>query len=273
MAYDSLTLLNQIKNRAAVPANQSTFDDQDLLDIANEAVTDDILPDILKARQEFFVYSEDFTPVPSSPYPYIRIPERAVGQSIVDIVETPNENMVDPTTYYIEGSKIYFTDNSTAAKRIKYHLRPGKLIETSACGTISSINPTTGEVTCSTVPTTFSSNVKYDFIRGKAGFDLLAKDLSCTLVANVATFTLTDIPSELQIGDYLCLADTSPVPQIPVEWFSYLAQHTAALVLESLGDMEAAKKVEARLGRMRANALSLISPRIERVGKAIKTDY
>jgi hypothetical protein len=113
-------------------------------------------------------------------------------------------------------------------------------------------------------------------VRGKAGFDLLAKDLTATVPTSPTTqvvFATTDLPSELEIGDYVCLSDQSPVPQIPVEWFAYLAHYTAAAVLESLGDMDGAKKIEARLPKLRSNALSLISPRAQNKSKAFISRY
>jgi hypothetical protein len=80
---------------------------------------------------------------------------------------------------------------------------------------------------------------------------------------------VADRPSELAVGDYIALADESPIPQIPVEWFSYLALLTAVQTLESLGDSDAAQLVAQRLQKIEKNALSLISPRIKRKSKAI----
>jgi hypothetical protein len=273
MAYDSTYLLNTIKHRAAIPQNQSTFTDQEILDVANEALSEHILPDILKARQEFYIYWDDLTPTKraSDNYSWLRIPERAVGQTVVDLCEPDDDTPLCAEAYWVENSKIYFDPDRPDAVRVRYYLRPGKLVETSACGTISTINTTTGEVVVTLAPSDFTTSLRYDLVRGKAGFDLLAKDLTVvSIVGTTITFTASDLPSELQAGDYVCVADESPVPQIPVEWFPYLAQHTASLLLESLGDFDGAKKVEARLGKMRENALSLISPRVVKKSKAIK---
>jgi hypothetical protein len=212
---------------------------------------------------------EDLTPTDSDPYPYIRVPERAIGQSIIGIFDPDSDYEISPTSYYIENSKIYMLDESIIPRRVRYYLRPGTLVEVSSCGTISSINRTSGEIGFATLPYTFTSSLTYDLVRGKAGFDLLGKDLTGVVSGNTFTLPVADIPEELQVGDYLCIADTSPVPQIPIEWFSYLAQHTAASILDSLGDFDAAKKIESKLKHMRDNALSLISPRIQKKGKAL----
>jgi hypothetical protein len=271
MSYTTSTLLEKIKRIAAVPVSSGTFDDPEILELANDAIQSDILPDVLKARQEFYVMWEDLTPVDSDPYPYIRVPERAVGRSIIGVYDPDDDYEESPLNYYIEGDKIYFVDESLDPRRIRYYIRPANLVELTSCSTITGItnNGTTTDIVVSSVPSSYSSNLTYDLVRGKAGFDLLKKDISLSIVGTTFTVSTTDIPSELQVGDYVCLADTSPVPQIPVEWFTYLANHTAALILESIGDMDAASKIEKKLSVMRKNALSLISPRAEKRGKPI----
>lgn len=274
MSFTTATLLDKIKRAAAVPTSSSTFDDPEILEMANDAIQGDILPDILKARQEFLVVWDDLTPIDADPYPYIRVPERAVGRSIIGVYDPDDDYEECPTSYYVEADKIYFTDESFDLRRVRYYLRPAQLVEVSACATISNIavngvDPLLTDITVSSVPLDFTSSLKYDIVRAKAGFDLLKKDLSVSIVGTTITVNTADVPSEIQVGDYLCIADTTPVPQIPVEWFTYLANHTAALVLESIGDMDAAAKIERKLPAMRKNALSLISPRAEKRGKPI----
>jgi hypothetical protein len=273
MAYDSSYLLDIIKRRAAIPQNQNTFDDPEILAMANEIISEFVLPDVLKARQEFYVHWDDVVPTKGANdnYGWIRIPERAVGQSIISLSEPEDDDPICAQSYWVENQKIYFDPDRVDDVRVRYYLRPGRLVETSSCGVVSSIDRTLGTVTLASVPSGFSSTAKYDFVRGKSGFDLLGKEAPVSLIAgNVLSVAASDIPEELQIGDYMCIADESPIPQIPVEWFPYLAQHTAALILESIGDMEGSKKAETRLKVMRSNALTLISPRIESKSKAIK---
>jgi hypothetical protein len=55
--------------------------------------------------------------------------------------------------------------------------------------------------------------------------------------------TVTHIHSELIIGDYICLAEETIVPQLPVELHPILAQRVASLCLDALeGGPEAIKK-------------------------------
>jgi hypothetical protein len=264
-----------IERRAAIPLSQNTFSEDEILELANEVVSDIILPDILKSRQDFFVVWEDLTPTQGANDndPWIRIPTRAIGQSIVSLSEPDTDYDFTPCSYWVEGSKIYLDWDRTTPVRVRYHLRPGQLVTTNKVGTITAIDTILNTVSINSRPSEFTNGAKVDFIRGNAAFDLLAKDSIMSFDADpqiTTTLYLDSLPPELQKGDYICLADQSPVPQIPVEWFSYLSQHVAAIVLEANGDFEAAKKIEAKLGVIRNNALSLISTRIERKSKAIK---
>lgn len=271
MAYTNSILLSSIKRRALIPNSQQTFQDDELLDMASEVIESFVMPLILQSRQEFYVTYDDIaiTKRSSDNFGWIRIPQRAIGQSIVEVRNT-NDYPLDSTDYWVEGSKIYFGDASSGTYRVYYYIRPSKLVEVSECGRITDINTTTGEITVSSVPSDFTTSLEYDFVRGKASFDTLGRNLTASAVgASSITFTASDLPSELVVGDYVATSDESPIPQIPVEWFNYLAQLTAVQVLESIGDHEAMKLAAAKLEKMEKHMLSLISPRIEKKAKAI----
>jgi hypothetical protein len=272
MSYTTANLLTSIKNRAFFPVGQDTFEDSDLLDIASEIIETDLLPKLMQARQEFFVVYNTLTTTKrtTDTYPWIRIPERAVGQAII-CLKDDNDDPVHPTDYWVEGSKIYLDEGAAGnSYRVYFYLRPGKLVETADAGLITAIDTATGIITV-TPPSTFTTSKEYDFVRAKAGFDTLSTNLTASAVgATTMTFTAADLPSELAVGDYVCLADQTPIPQIPVEWFGYLGLLTAIQVLEDLGDTDAAAVAQKKLARIEKNCLSLVQPRIEKRSKAIK---
>jgi hypothetical protein len=273
MAYDTTYLLDMIAKKAAIPQNQSTFDDPEILEVASAAITEEILPDLLRARQEYLVTYDDLstTQAASDNYKWIRIPYRAVGQAIVSVCDPTNDIEIDPTYYWIEGNKIFIDGCSLNLYRVRYHLQPSQLVEVAAVGTITSIDRGTGTIAVSSIPSTFTTVKTYDFVKKDAGYDILAKDKTCSSIPSVTdlVFAVVDIPSELAVGDYICLSDQSPVPQIPTSWFPFLASYTAASILESIGDIQGAQKIEAKIDRLKKNALNLIAPRIERKSKAI----
>jgi len=272
MAYTTVQLLESIEKRAAIPISQSTFTNPQILGLASEAIETELLPKIIKAKQDFYITYEDISLSKGTGdnHSWIRIPFRAVGQSIVSISNPINDCEIDASSFWVEGSKIYFENPSLSSYRIRYYLRPSKLVETSSVGTITAIDTATGIVTVSSAPSDYTTSITYDFVRANPGYDTLAINKTCSLVSsNNLTFTASDLPSELAVGDYLCASDESPVPQIPVEWFAFLAQLVAVEILTDLGDHGSADKAASRLKRMEDNVLSLISPRIENKPKAI----
>jgi hypothetical protein len=119
------------------------------------------------------------------------------------------------------------------------------------------------------VPSTFTTSLKYDFLRSKSGFDPLAITKTATAVGTTSiTFAAADLPTGLAVGDYVVIEDTSPVPQIPVDWYSYLSHLVAIQVLETV-DQENAALLTKALPKMKANALSKIAPRIVKKSKSI----
>lgn len=278
MAYTTATLLTSIKKRAAVPTSQSTFTDAEILDLASEALLDEILPKILQARQDFYVYVQSITPslATGDLYKSVEIPSRAIGQSIIGVFDSEDDTLIDPQSYWVESNKLYFGDDlGTTTYRLKYYLRPNKLVETTDACTISTItnngDGTTTIVVSATPPTDIVTGSTVDLIRSTAAYETLKVGIATTLVSGTSiTFATTNIPSTLAVGDYIATAEETPVPQIPKEWQTYLAQWTAVEILESIGDYEAAVKASQRLPRLEKNALSTISPRAESKGKAIK---
>jgi len=267
MGQTNTDLLADIELRAAIPISQTTFTNAQILSIATSFIYTELLPKLLATREEFLAFSEDLatTKRPSDIYAWIRIPSRAVGQAIVSVCNTSDDSEIDACSYWIEGSKVFFERGIEGTYRIKYRLRPSKLVTVASCARITAIDTSTNTVTCSSLPSTFTSSLTYDFVRANAGFDVLSIDKAGTVSGTDIVFS--ELPSELSVGDYVCLSDQSPIPQIPVEWFPYLAQHTAVEILDNLGDEEAAKAAERKLKRMERNVLSIVSPRTEKKPK------
>lgn len=270
MPLTTTDLLNSVKRKSLLPESASTFSDADILDIASELIKTDILPMILKSRGEFYVFEEELTLSRDGDKPYIQIPYRAVGRSIVGLKEPDSDEDLDPMFYYVQGNRIIFysiVNNSSVV--CQYHLRPGNLVQTSEVGTISHIDRSTGIVTLLSTPTSFTTSQTYDVISAKTG-ETYGIDISCSNVAApYITFTSADIPADANVGDYICLSDESPLPQIPEELHPYLTQLVVCQILEGLGDAQALQAAERKMQKLEQNALSMISPRVQNKGKAI----
>jgi hypothetical protein len=217
----------------------------------------------------------------------VYIPERAIAGKLRDVAVVDGTS-VRPMTrfepdvvgyststaglggYYLKGNKIVFVGTPpTSTLRVTYYQRPNRVVATTAVGEITAIAGNT--ITISAAPSTFTTTVTYDFVKGKSGFDTLGKDYAVSAAGVSMVFTST-VPSDLAVGDYICLAQETPIPQIPVELHALLAQRVAATVLHSLGDPKASTAYEVAAD-MEKRALKVLSPRAEGSPRVIVNRY
>jgi len=284
-------LLSKIKRKSFIPASQSTFTDDELLEIASEEMNAIIVPTILNAREEYFVY-KDVRQLDGSVNPTFNIPKRAVGMQLREVSMTiggternvPRYDLED-RVYENTGGYVYGFDimnnqiNLKGANRgdlnFYYYLRPGKLVRSNNARNILVVDESSRQVTLASVPSTWTTGTEFDIIKCDPGFDVKSINLtvaSIDTVSNTVTFN-EDLPSEdwrrIEAGDWLTVAETSPVPQLPVEWQEYLAQAVTAYIMESIGDADGFQRAEARKQELKKMALASISPRVDGQSKKI----
>jgi hypothetical protein len=245
--------------RGQIPtSSDQSWSRADLLALMTEELQTYVVPELMAVREEFFVQQYDVTTTSSLTY---RIPPRAIGAKLRQVLQGANESTlivvqrIEPkqqygstfgvnfantgflSGYVFQNNSIKLLGNPTAGQllRMMYFLRPGILVEETACGLITAINTGTKTVTVSDAPTTFTNTVLYDFIRGTQGFDTLAMDQAATVSGTNLTFS-SALPDGLAVGDYVALATQSPIPQVPIEALPFLAQRTVVKVLEAIGD-------------------------------------
>lgn len=282
MAYTNDTLLAQIKSRAFIPTDQSTFTNQQLLDLASDELNNTILPMIQKTRNEFYVTSSDHSVTASSRS--IDMPYRALGLALRDVVRIngsdeismplispenkDNFNDTNGYGFYLQGNKIKILGTFTGSVRLYYYLRPGDLTETSNASKITSIDTGTNTVVVASAPTTWTTATILDLIQYRPGFDTRSTDLTVSSISS-NTIVLSALPDGLIVGDWVTVAETSPVPQIPIEFYPYLAQLVAVKVLEGVGDFDGMNAAGSRLAGLEKAALQLISPRVKGEAKKL----
>lgn len=293
-SYTTTQLLATIKNKALIPTNQVTFTNPNILIIANEEMQTAIVPMIMAVREEFFVTYKDFTISDLGTAAGYRIPTRAVGTKLRDLTyvngtqevqiplmpedEVNNQGSGYQTfnqfVAFIRANKIFLKPATGLAGTLRqyFFLRSSDLVETNAVGRIDSIDTVLKQVVLGNVPSTFTINTSYDFVMANPGFDILTQDITPTGVAS-STFTFTDLPVDLAVGDYLCLAGESPVPMIPVEYIPVLAQRVIVRILEALGDLNGVSTARAKLEELEKYAQGLISPRVEGEPKKIINNF
>src|SRR6266853_760185 len=268
--YITDTLIPTLRLLPLMPSVQNLFTDANLLTIMTFEMSSKITPLIDNQAEEYFVHIDDI--------PYIsgattfQIPSRAVAVKLrsVTFVDANNNEVriprlrledtmsnanatgltINPALwgFYIRNDKIVLYLGSTTGGtsgfvflRLRYIRQPNTLVLSTACGEVTNI--TGNVVTVDAIPSTFTISETYDLISNSpVMFDSLLDDATITAIntgLNTITFTNGTVPSGLQIGDWVCLAGQSPIPQIPYNpGFQLLLQLSAAKCLEIHGDVQ-----------------------------------
>jgi hypothetical protein len=170
--------------------------------------------------------------------------------------------------FYVEGNElVFYVAPPAGTLRITYSRRMSSLVLVASAGVITSISG--GTIGISAAPSDFATGAaNYDFVRATPHFDVLAMDKSATRSSTTMTFTSSDVPSSLAVGDYVCQSNESPVCQAPVELHPLLALRTAYVWSRAKND-PIANVLEGDLKSAAALAATLLEPRIEQDGPLV----
>jgi hypothetical protein len=281
------TLLESIKRGITVPSNQEQLEDTDFLAFANEELVSVILPMLTAIRQEYLIAKKPVDLVDGTPN--YRIPYRALGRTIRDIIfvdSSGNRNPLPqippeeahvyqrtstdtgtPRAFYLENDHIILVptpNNSDEDLIVSYPIRPSALVKLADVGVVDTYSLVAGTITIDTAVIDFTTSTPLDIVSYRSGNIIKATDITPTNVSSTTlTFTASDLPSDLEADDYICLAQESPVVPIPEEACVVLARAVQNRVLESIGDFEGLQAGQQLL-KMRLDDLrSLLTPRVE----------
>jgi hypothetical protein len=299
-------LVDSVRKRTMCPDDTSIFTDQDILEILNEEMDVQILEKLLTLHEEHLTVHED---VDRNEYGIYDIPYRSIGNKIRDVsLQSGNytyelsqvsigelsdySNDIDSSgqtdSFYVESNQIKLINKNRSYDKVRfwYHIRPNVMTLEDESGVISSIiNNNDGTITCilSSIGKNFNGTSQFDIVGKRSPNKIKAWDLSIepgnytsTNKTGSITFNIEDIEKnginvgEIKVGDYVCLAEQSPVPNIPTELHPVLAQAAAIHILEALGDTEALKNAGARMTVMTNSIQTLIDDRVDFAPKKIK---
>lgn len=287
--YTTTGLVAKLKRFGSVPTSQALFLAADFIALMDDELFATLLPLIQRVKEQFFVTYTDRAIV-SGTNAYT-IPSRAAGSQLIDVVivdENGNEASMpnlgpqgiknqggfltnDNFGFYIRDNKlILFPTPTTTGRyvRFKYVRRPNRLVAVSAAGLVSSFNALTKEITLTATPSGFTTSKVYDIISNVPPFISLGDDLAVTsIVGNVVTMS-ADLPDDLAAGMYLCESSESPIPQIPPEGHTVLAQLGAVKALEAMDDKNL-DKAKKKADSMMSDFEDLLSPRLDNSGEKV----
>ena len=273
-------LLEGIKRRVIAPASQPLLDDDDFLALADDVIEQLIVPLLLSVRQDYLATSETQT-ITNGTGTY-DIPYRAIGRALRDLkisdgsttrdlVLVPSEDahLYESSTtvsgFYLKGDKIVLVSTPAAdglSLETWYNLAPSRLVTTDQAAVVTGSTATT--VTVSSLPSVITTGTVIDFVQAKSGNSILAMDKTVTDATGVTlTFATGDIPSDLVVGDYVSVYQTTPVIPIPNEAYPLLETATAKRCLHALGDFEAASPLENDETQEMTRLRMLLEPRVQ----------
>lgn len=284
--YTTTDLLASLKLRGFVPSTSTPGGGatSDFLRILNEELQTFIVETLFEVNEELLVATDPLDHTIVSGTAAYALPERAIGPGLRDVLISDGNggyrqlDRIEPeregdygvtggvSGYKLEGNNVVLIPTPTSASgtlRLKYYARPNRLVETSDCAEIQDINTATKTVTfTANAPADFTLTHTYDVVKGKPHFDTLADDITLVdLVTTTATFST--LPTGLAVGDFLCFAGESPIPQIPVQMHSVLAHKAAAIYHQATGNLAKAQMAEATCEAKKAAAIKLLKPRVK----------
>lgn len=294
-------LLEKIKRRSFIPISQSTFQDSDLIAVANEELDLNLVANLVEEREDFFLTTETASIVANTDH--YAIPSRAIGNALKTLFYVGDDGskkelrLIDPSragdfsessnmpsAFYFEGDEIVLVPmpaSTIGSLLFSFPAKPNQLIATSSCAMITATanNSPTATFTVNTDLTADLEAGDYvDFLSRTSPFKLWAYRLPITqITSSVIEVALDGVLDQAganitpQVGDYICPSGFSNIPQIPTAYHPVLAQMSVVTLLEGLGDLNKLARAEATLDKLEKNAKKLIKNRVESSPKKVST--
>lgn len=281
----------EVKDIGRIPDDDPDATNAKILAEMNRQMDTVFVPLVRKARADYYLTHLDYT-ITQGQDNY-RIPPRATSSTVRTVVwvttagveiELPPVPLTDrhlykpqqgfPCVYGVRDDELILmpTPNSSAlgTLRIVYERRPSKLVETTSARAVQSVDTTDpANVLLSEDTLLFVAQDVIDVVSSKSPFSLLVQD---AVVSNVVSSTfLVYTPGSADrtpaIGDYVCYATETVIPQIPAELHSLLYLATAARLLRPI-DPDTAGVLAADLVAGLEEARALLTPRQQ--GRSMK---
>lgn len=295
MARTSDELVTAVKRTFTVPSNQALLQDSDIMAFASEELLSKMVPMMISLRQDYFLRVERYAI--TADIDQYAIPYRAIGRSLQDLkicdgTQTRRMSLIQsndahllrlsaiPYSFYFRGDNIVIVPAKSAGQTLSlefwYFMRPNSLVATTSAAKVVSVLG--DEITVDAVTPDMVPGALIDVVQGRQGNALLAYDCE---ISNVAGTTITLVTGSLTTaiepnpvptvtsGDWVSLAQTSPVIQLPDETFEMLVYRTSMRCLEAIGDFDGKRSVAEQLPSLEKDVEKIMAPRIQNEGKKV----
>jgi hypothetical protein len=282
--YNTEQLIDLIQLACAVPTSQLTYTEADWVKLASRMLQTIVVPLIMSAREEYFLKHEDILSPADGVLPF---PDDAVGSKLrnvcyvagtnpLNLVNLPRIdldvvagvgffNQATLAGFYIEGENLILYPNTSVPTnttiRFYYFRRCLELAAPDDYGQVVSVDPNTNTIVLDQVPLDWEIGTELNAVQSQPNF--LVNNDSFLITAVSSPSIIVDDVTDIEVGDYISLAGYSAIPQIPIEAMNYLAQCTAVIALEGLGDREGMKAASEVAQQMKDSLLVMISQRVD----------
>lgn len=282
--YTVEDLINNIKRRCAVPTSQLTYTLEDFALLATDEMQDEVVPLIMSTREQAFV---DFVDIAAPADGVIPFPPETVGNKLrsicyvqqarplvlvnlplldLDVVAGVGfSNWATLAGFYIQDNDFVLYPNNVVPVntqiRVYFYRRTLVLAAPSTYGQIRSIDTMTNTVVLDFLPIEWVAGTVLNAVSQTTPFKTVNIEMTITGVSS-PSLILSNV-DDLSVGDYVSEQGFSAVPQIPIEAHPYLAQLTAALCLEGLGDFNGRDKALEKAEKLKTALLIMISQRVD----------
>lgn len=265
--WDTAALLEDVKERGSLPANDTRFTNAKVLAAATLELREGVAPMLSSSRAEYLVYTDTQTVV--SGQAAYRMHPRAVGGTLrnvywkdaagnptrlrelsMDEVEQIGNSTTGntPFGYYVRNYYVVLvpTPNVAGSVELPYYARPNRLVLPTAVGVVDAVDNLGGGRALVQIPDDppvsdqLAAAPRIDIIRATPGFETLLVNTAPTTVSggggSPVAFDVSGVDGLVAVGDYVCLPGEAPVPQVPVELHGLLAARTARRLVKAVGD-------------------------------------
>lgn len=283
-------LIDSVKRNSMTPGNQVTFTDKDFLAFADEELSIGLVPSIISAQEDYFLYTEHVPVQPNQTH--FSIPYRAIGNKLREISFMDNSGNIYEMTrigvgdlpfynssayyskayaYYIENNEVILVPaNLTLPSGVflvfSYYMRPNSLVTLENVAPVTSIDRTTGVIQVSNLPATYTINQKFDLVKTQSPNKTMDYDvipLAINSTSKTITLSLNDIPDNLNVGDHICLAEQCAIPQVPSDLHIVLVHRVVSRCLSAMGDTEGLQASNQKVAEIEVKTQTLIDNRVD----------
>lgn len=129
-----------------------------------------------------------------------------------------------------------------------------------------SIPTDTQSVVFSSIPSNIVEGALVDLLQTRPGHKFLNIDVSVpqdSISGSTIAFTAGSVPSDMVVGDYICLANECIIPQIPPDLHNGLAERASARILAALGDQAGLQAVNQKIAEIEKSQGFLVDSRVD----------